>query len=359
MSQLRYMVIGVGALGRHHARIAAGMDGVELVAVAEPNEQQGRAVAEQHGATWIADYRQMLDRVDAVSVVVPTFLHRAVTCDCLAAGVPTLVEKPLAGSIADSRAIVAAADTQQTLLQVGHIERFNPAFRETLARVNSPKYLRAERFSPYAFRSTDIGAVHDLMIHDIDLVLTLAGSEVTDVEAFGVCVLGGYEDSVNARLHFANGCIADLTANRVCPTFRRHLHVWSADGCVDANLHTREVTHYRPSSRLLAGELPYELAQQPGADIAQLKAAVFGEFIEVETPPLAERDQLTDEITSFVESIRTGRRPEVDGAAGLAAVEIAEQVVEAVRQHRWNGRSPGAVGPHVGPTHRLPQRRAA
>lgn len=359
MSQLRYMVIGVGALGRHHARIAAGLDGVELIAVADPHEQQGRAVADQHDARWVADYRQMLDQVDAVSVVVPTFLHRRVTCDCLAAGIPTLVEKPLAGSIEDGRAIVAAADENRSLLQVGHIERFNPAFRETLSRVSSPKYIRAERFSPYAFRSTDIGAVHDLMIHDIDLVLTLADAAVTDVEAFGVCVLGGHEDSVNARLRFANGCLADLTANRVCPTFRRHLHVWSADGCVDANLHTREVTHFRPSSRLLAGELPYELAQQPDADIPRLKEAVFGEFIEIETPALAERDQLTDEIASFVESIRTGRSPEVDGRAGLAAVEVAERVVRAVQQHRWNGGRSGAVGPHVGPTQPLPQRRAA
>jgi predicted dehydrogenase len=359
MSPLRYMVIGVGALGRHHARIAAGMDGVELVAVADPHEQQGRAVADQHGAKWVGDYRQMLDQVDAVSVVVPTFLHRQVTCDCLSAGIPTLVEKPLAANLDDARAIVAAARRQQTLLQVGHIERFNPAFRETLSRVSSPKYIRAERFSPYAFRSMDIGAVHDLMIHDIDLVLTLADAAVTGVEAFGVCVLGGHEDSVNARLRFANGCVADLTANRVCPTFRRHLHVWSADGCVDANLHTREVTHYRPSARLLAGELPYELAQQPGADIAQLKEAVFGEYIEVETPTLAERDQLTDEISSFVESIRTRRRPAVDADAGLAAVEVAERIVDAVQQHRWTGSGAGAVGPHIGPTQPMPQRRAA
>lgn len=359
MSQLRYMVIGAGALGRHHARIAAGLEGVRLVAVAEPNEQQGREIAQQHGATWVADYRQMLDRVDAVSVVVPTFLHRQVACECLSAGVPSLVEKPLAGTLAEGREIAAAALAHGAPLQVGHIERFNPAFRETAARVRSPKYIRAERFSPYAFRSMDIGAVHDLMIHDIDLVLTLAGGAVTQVVAFGVCVLGGHEDSVNARLHFNNGCIADLTANRVCPTFRRHLHVWSADGCVDADLHTREVTHYRPSRRLMGGDLPYDLAQQPEADIAALKAAVFGEFIQIDTPQLAERDQLTDEIESFVQAIRSGTTPQVDGSAGLAAVAVAERIVEAVRQHRWNGNGAGAVGPHVGPTHQPPARRAA
>lgn len=348
---LRYMVIGVGALGRHHARIANNIDGVNLVAVADPNEQQGRGVAAEHGAEWVADYRRMLDLVDAVSIVVPTFLHRKVACDCLSAGVATLVEKPLAGNIADGKAILAAAG--HTLLQIGHIERFNPAYRETIARVRSPKYIRTERFSPYAFRSTDIGAVHDLMIHDIDLVLTLANAAATRVEAFGVCLLGGHEDTVNARLTFANGCIADLTANRVCPTFRRHLHVWSADGCVDADLQTREVTHYRPSARLLSGDLPYELAQQPGADIPALKEAVFGEFIEVEKPTLAATDQLTDELTSFVHAVRTQSQPLVDGQAGLAALAVAEQISAAVQSHRWNGTSHGAIGPHIGPTQPL------
>ena len=357
MSDLRYLVVGVGALGRHHARIAAGLDGVQLVAVVDPNEAQGRAVAEEHGAKWSADYREILNDVDAASVVVPTFLHREVACDFLAAGVPVLVEKPLAGNLADGEAIVAASEEQGTVLQVGHIERFNPAFGELTSRVTGPKYVRAERFSPYAFRSMDVGAVHDLMIHDIDLVLSLVDDRVTHVEALGVCVLGGHEDSVTARLTFAGGCIADLTANRVCPSFRRHLHVWSAGGCVDADLHTRTVTHYRPSPRLLGGELPYELARQPDADVPALKEAVFGEYIEIDQPVLAETDQLTDELAAFVESVRSGRPPVVDGAAGLAALEVAERIRECVQSHQWNGTGHGPIGPHIGPT--TPSRKAA
>lgn len=357
MNRLRYMVIGVGALGRHHARIAASLEGVDLVAVADPNEEQGRAVACEHSAEWVADYRDKLGEVDAASVVVPTFLHRRVACDLLAAEVPVLVEKPLAGNVADGRAIVAAAQERGTLLQVGHIERFNPAFRETSSRVTSPKYIRAERFSPYAFRSTDIGAVHDLMIHDIDLVLTLVGADVTRVEALGVCILGGHEDCVTARLTFADGCIADLTANRVCPDFRRHLHVWSAEGCLDADLHAGKVTHFRPSGRLLSGELPYELAQQPAANMAALKASVFGAFIEVDQPVPAEADQLTDELAAFVRAVRGGEPLVVDGAAGLAALEVAERIVECVNGHCWNGTDQGPIGPHLGPT--MPLRKTA
>lgn len=355
MTSLRYMVVGVGALGRHHARIAQQLDGVDLVAVADPNEQQGRAVADERGTRWVADYRELLEEVDAVSIVVPTFLHRHVATTCLAAGVPSLVEKPLAGTVRDGRVIADTAAAHHVLLQVGHIERFNPAFREAQSRTTEPKYIRAERFSPYAFRSTDIGAVHDLMIHDIDLVLTLARSTVCRVEAFGICVLGGHEDTVNARLTFASGCVADLTANRVSPRFRRHLHIWSQSGCLDADLQTRELTHYRPSDRLLDGELPCELSRQPGADIAALKDAVFGEYIEVETPLLPEVDQLTAEISSFVTAIRSGAAPAVDGAAGLAALDVADRVVAAVAKHQWSATPEGLCGPHVLTQGRLPR----
>ncbi|MEZ6050585.1 MAG: Gfo/Idh/MocA family oxidoreductase [Planctomycetaceae bacterium] len=348
---IRYAVIGAGALGRHHARIAAGLDGVELVAVAEPNAQQGQAVASDNDSRWVADYREILDAIDAASIVVPTSLHRRITEECIAHGVPVLVEKPLAGNVEDGRAIVRAAAGQGTILQVGHIERFNPAFQEALKRVQSPKYIRAERFSPYAFRSMDISAVHDLMIHDLDLVLTMAASPVTHVEAFGICVMGGHADIVQARLKFAYGCIADLSANRVNPGFRRCIQSWSASGCVTADLHNREVKHYRPTDKLLNGPTPHALAQMPGADIPQLKEAVFGEYIETEQPQIAECDQLTAEIGHFVECIRNDSQPLVDGQAGLAALEVADQVLASVNAHSWSGNVAGPIGPHFHDVH--------
>ncbi|MGD9854674.1 MAG: Gfo/Idh/MocA family oxidoreductase [Planctomycetaceae bacterium] len=349
MKPIRYLVVGVGALGRHHARIAAGLEGVELVAVADPRSAQGKAVADDLGVRWVSDFRTVIDSVDAASIAVPTTLHRRITAEFIDRGIAVLVEKPLARNVHEGRALVTAAQSTGAILQVGHIERFNPAFREMAARVTAPKYIRAERLSPYAFRSLDISAVHDLMIHDIDLVLTLAASPVVSVEAFGACLLGGQADAVQARLWFAGGCIADLTANRVNPDFRRSLQVWSAAGCVTADLHTREVTHHRPSARLLGGDLPYTLALQPGADIPALKAAVFGDFIETEHPQVEECDQLTAEISHFVDCVRNRRTPLVDGRAGLTALEVAERITECMASHTWNGEDPGPIGPHILP----------
>ena len=347
MKTIRYAVIGAGALGRHHARIAAGLEGVELVAVAEPNAEQGQAVASDNGSHWVADYREILDSVDAASIVVPTSLHRRIAEECIAHDVAALVEKPLAGNVEDGRAIVSAAEEQGITLQVGHIERFNPAFEQLALRVHDPKYLRVERFSPYAFRSMDISVIHDLMIHDLDLVLTLTGSPVSDVEAFGICILGGHADAVQARVKFANGCVADLSANRVNPEFRRCIQAWSSSGCVTADLHNRKVAHHRPTDQLLNGPTPYALAQLPGADIPQLKEAVFGEYIETDEPEIAERDQLTAEIGHFVDCLRNGSQPMVDGRAGLAALELADQVQTCVEVHQWNGNSAGPIGPHM------------
>src|SRR5262245_44022029 len=208
---LRLAVIGVGALGRHHARILSKMDGVKLVAVADPRPQQAQAVAESCGCDWTTDYRTLFGRIDAASIVVPTSLHRTVAAELLQRTIPVLVEKPLAPTVEDGQILVRLAAEHRVPLQVGHIERFNPAFQQLASACGSPRYIRAERFSPYAFRSMDIGAVLDLMIHDIDLTLSLVRSPLVDIQAFGLCLVGGHEDCVQARLTFANGCIADLT----------------------------------------------------------------------------------------------------------------------------------------------------
>ena len=355
-------VIGVGALGRHHARILSENAGVELVAVVDSREEQGRDVAAKCGATWLADYRGLLSRdlVDAVSVVVPTVAHWQVAGDFLRAGIPVLVEKPLAANVEQACELVALAAENDALLQVGHIERFNPAFQAASQRILKPKYIRAERTSAYSFRSTDIGAVHDLMIHDIDLVLSLVRSPLCGVEAFGVTVIGGHEDAVQARLRFVGGCIADLTASRISPVVTRSLQAWSAAGCVTCDMHTREVRQFAPSDRLRFGPSPLELARQPGADIEQLKKDVFGQFVPMETVPVdgSGPDALTRELTDFVDCVRTGRTPHVDGEQGLAAMQVADAVLKSVAEHQWDGRADGAIGPcPLVPT--APARRSA
>ena len=347
MNRLKLGVVGVGALGRHHARILASFPDVELVAVAEPNEAQGRSVAEACSCEWVPDFRSLLGRVDTASIVVPTFLHRKVAIEFLNRGIPILVEKPLASTVADALEMVDAARAHSVPLQVGHIERFNPAFQALAARVSAPKYIRAERYSNYAFRSTDIGVVHDLMIHDIELTQSLAQSEFVSVEAFGVSLVGGHEDAVQARVRFANGCVADLSANRVCPTATRTIQVWSAAGCVSADLQTRTLTSFGAGLDLRAGLLPYELGREQGADINQLKTEMFTRFIQSDSPTIEAADALTLELRSFLESVRTRSAPLVDGVAGLQAVELAEAILKSVRTHRWNGPASDLQGPNV------------
>lgn len=335
MSDLGVMVVGVGALGRHHARIISGLPGVSLAAVADPREEIGRPIAEQFGTQWVADYRELLDEVDAASIVVPTTLHYQVASDFLRKRLPVLVEKPLAGNVEEARQLVELADLNNTVLQVGHIERFNPAMIAARKAAGAARYIRAERVSPFPFRSTDIGVVHDLLIHDIDLVLDLIGSQVRHVQAFGIQVVSDHEDIVNARLFFENGAIADLTASRVNPEARRGMQIWSSDGCVDVDFNSRNVTSYSPSEMLRYGKSPLELARQPGADIEQLKADIFGKFIEVDSLGVEEGDALTAELEEFAAAVRGEQRPSCSGHEALAAIEVAEMVLKSVADHNW------------------------
>lgn len=349
MSPLKMAVVGVGALGRHHARILSELDSVELVAVAETNPVAGQAAAEKCHTRWVADFRELFGQIDAVSIVVPTFAHLAVASEFLSRRIPVLVEKPLAASLDHGERLVQLAEQNDTLLQVGHVERFNPATSVAWGLCGPPKYIRAERVSPYAFRSTDIGAVHDLMIHDLDLVLDLVAAPVRSVDAFGVSILGDNEDTVQARVTFENGCIADLTANRVNPKSSRTMQIWSAEGTVTIDFTSREVVAYRPSDALSYGMSPLQRAKQPGADIEKLKSEIFGKFLKVERPAVPQTDALTAELESFVDCVRHKRRPLVDGHAGLRAMQLADQILASVRSHQWDGHADGAIGPFARP----------
>ena len=350
MKRLRVAVIGVGALGRHHARILSELNGVDLVAVADSQAERGQEVASKHRTRWVSDYRTLIDgqSVDAVSVVVPTIGHRSVAGEFLDRGIPVLVEKPLAASLDQARELAELATRNHALLQVGHIERFNPAFQAAERVVVAPKYIRCERTSTYTFRSTDIGVVLDLMIHDIDLVLALVKSPLRQCEAFGIGVMGANEDAVQARLHFENGCIADLTASRISPTASRSMTVWSASGCITADLHQREVKRFAPGNALLYGTPPLERAAQPGTDLEALKKDVFGQFVTTENLPVdtSGADALTQELSQFVDCVINGHQPHVDGNQALEAMIVADSVLDAVRKHSWNGQASGPVGPY-------------
>ncbi len=348
MTSLRTAVIGVGALGRHHARILSGLPNVQLVGVVDSNQQQGESVAQGCGTKWFDSCEPLFDQVDAVSVVVPTVAHLAVASQFLERGIGVLVEKPIASSVAEARQLVSLAKAHRAVLQVGHIERFNPAMKTASASITNPKYIRAERVSPYTFRSTDIGVVLDLMIHDLDLILAMVKSPIDSVEAFGVAIFGGTEDSAQARIRFRNGCIADLTASRVCPEPIRKMQVWSESGCSTIDFGARTVSKFTPGSALLAGEH----IDNPPTTIearAEMMKTVFGRFIDVVAFPVEDGDALTAELSEFVECVRTGSEPTVAGKDGLAAIEAAKLVLESISAHCWDGSPAGRVGPRVTP----------
>jgi predicted dehydrogenase len=335
MRPLRVGVVGVGHLGQHHARILSAMPGVELVAVADARKDQAQAVAARCGTAFLSDFRAMLDLVDAVTVAVPTILHREVAGPFLLRGIATLVEKPMAASAAESEQIVEDARAGGAVLQVGHIERFNPALRALEQLPIRPKYVSAERLSTYTFRSTDIGVVLDLMIHDIDLLLSLISAPVRSVAAVGVSLFGEHEDVANARIEFEDGSVANLTASRASYTPTRKMRIWGAEGYASLDFAAKNATLVRPSEQLKRGRLDLE-----GIDLSQAPAVrehLFGKVLRVDKVEPEPLEPLALELADFISAARRISRPRVSGEDALRAVRLADQVLRSLETHRWNG----------------------
>lgn len=344
MTRLRMAVIGVGHLGQHHARILAQQPDVELVGVVDANPDQARAVAAKLGTAPYEHFEHLLDRVDAVSVVTPTVHHHAVAAAFLRAGVPALVEKPVCRTLAEADDLIALAARAGVPLQVGHIERFNPAFEELAKRPIRPKFVEAERHGPFTGRSIDIGAVLDLMIHDLDLLLALVGGPVARVAAVGAAVFGGHEDMVNARLEFENGCVAHVTASRITRHPKRRLRVWAGEGYAGIDFVTRKLTLVQQSLELREHGIRAE--QLDAAAKARLKDEVFGRYLQVLNLDADRKfDQLTAELRHFIDCVRTGATPRVSGTDGREALALAERVLEALKRHAWEGTEAGPHGP--------------
>jgi predicted dehydrogenase len=343
MTRLRVGVVGVGHLGKEHARILSGMPDVELVGVADPHAAQAEAVALRCGTRAYPDHRPLLAEARAAVVAAPTACHHAVATDFLTRGIPVLVEKPLANQVVQADALVSLARLHGAVLQVGHVERFNPAYEELRRRPLRPKYIRCERYGSFSGRSTDIGAVLDLMIHDLDLVLALVAAPVRAVEAMGVAVLGGHEDLAQARVTFADGCVADLTASRVHPAAVRRMQVWGAEGFAGVDFARRRLTLAHPSEALRRAGV--DSRRLDPTLLASLKAELFGRHLHVCEMDCAGGDQLTAELQDFVRCVRGGGRPRVDGEAGRDAVALAGRVLDSLNRHAWEGESGGPAGP--------------
>ena len=347
MTRLPIAVVGVGHLGKEHARILSSMPEVHLVAVIDPNLAQAEGVAMRCNTRAVADHRAIVGSIRGAVIAAPTCHHHAVARDILQHGVGLLVEKPLANSPTLARDLVAIAKANKATLQVGHIERFNPAFEELCDRHLSPRYIACERFSGFSGRSTDVGVVLDLMIHDLDLVLSLVRSPVASVEAMGVSVLGGNEDLVQARVRFENGCVADLSASRVHPESLRRMRVWGAEGYAGIDFAKRTLSLMQPGEHLRQGRV--DSRRLDPATVMSLKTELFARHVhttEVDCGSRHERDQLTRELDDFVDCLRTGAEPRVTGEAGAEALELAARILTSLDAHQWEGMINGAVGPH-------------
>ena len=336
MKKMRVAVIGVGHFGRNHARLYAGLDDVELVAVADPNQERCAAIAEQYGARAVRSHTEV-GEVDAVSVAVPTVHHSEIACWFLRRGVPVLVEKPLAHSIEAAEGIVAIAKEKGTFVGVGHVERFNPVIVAAQDLGIAPMFIECHRLNPFSFRATDVGVVLDLMIHDLDVILHLVGAKVKRVEAVGVAILSRHEDIANARLTFDNGAVANVTASRVAVKPMRKVRVFSPDSYVSLDYGRREGVIYRKSPKLTL-EVVRKITEDPDS-LADLKnqESVFGELLHAETIPMPEHNPLEQELVDFVDAVKTGHPPAVTGEHGLEVVRMAHMILEAIRN------SPAAV----------------
>jgi predicted dehydrogenase len=308
MTTTRVGVVGVGHLGQHHARLLASMDDVELVGVCDTNGVRAGEIAAKFGAPMFADSRELLCRVDAVVVAVPTVAHRDVALPFLEAGIATLVEKPIASSVEDADRLVSAADRGGALLATGHTERFNPAVAQALPLISAPRFIEIHRLGTFPERSLDIDVIFDLMIHDLDLLLNVVKSEVVQIEAVGVNVLTPKADIANARLRFASGCIANVTASRISRERVRKARFFQNDAYVSIDYAAQELEVFR----LVKG----------GA-----RPIIHGGKIAVQN-----EEPLRRELEDFVEAVRTRRQPGVTGRDGRDALALATRVAETMER---------------------------
>jgi predicted dehydrogenase len=346
-TKLRIAVIGAGRLGGFHAQKLAARDDVALVAVVDPLPANRERVAAACGTEARADYAGLVGQIDAAVVAAPTSLHHAIARDLLQAGVHLLVEKPLCVTGADADELVAVARRHNLVLQVGHVERFNPAFQAAADQLTDPKYIEAVRATGVTFRSTDVGVVLDLMIHDLDLVLALNPGLVRRVDAVGISVLGGHEDAANVRIEFENGCVASLNACRVSHEPVRRMQIWGPHCFASVDFAARTLHVVEPSETLLAGE--FDVARRAPAEIEHNRQHFMEEHLPRRQESFAAVDALQLEQLDFVEAIRTRRAPRVTGQHGRDAVALAEEILRQIDAHAWDGTADGRRGAHALP----------
>jgi len=307
---LRVAVIGAGYLGRFHAEKYRDSPRVRLLGVVDPLPEARESVAAACGTSACADFSELLGRVDAVSIVTPTPLHHRIARAFIDAGAHVLVEKPMCATVEEARDLIAAANANGRILQVGHLERFNPAIVAAMPDIRAPRFIESHRLAPFRPRGTDVSVVLDLMIHDIDLIMNIVGAPIGSIDAVGAPVFTGEIDIANARIRFANGCVANVTASRVSTKSERKLRVFQEDSYVSLDLQQRRLTTVRRSPDAVAGGVP---------------------SVDIVEQDCGQGDALGFEIESFLDAIASNADPVVTGEDGLRALETALRIADLVR----------------------------
>jgi len=310
MDNPRAAVVGAGRLGALHARKYAAIPGVRLACVVDIDEAKARAIAAETGAEPLTDYRDLAGRADLASVAAPGVEHHRIARGLMALGIDVLLEKPMAASLAEARDLAAAAAASGRILQIGHLERFNPAIVRLRPMLKAPRFIECHRLAPFTERGTDVDVVLDLMVHDLDVLLTVTPAAVSSLEAVGVAVLTDRIDVANARIRFADGLIANLNTSRVAPRRERKIRFFQPDAYISADYEARRIQIYRKNP------------PPPGTAFPVISA---------EQIDLGGGDPLMDEIASFVGSVRTRDKPRVTAEDGLRVMELSERIVAAMR----------------------------
>ncbi|HZV81167.1 MAG TPA: Gfo/Idh/MocA family oxidoreductase [Geobacteraceae bacterium] len=324
MKKLRAAVIGVGYLGRFHAEKYASLPGVDLVGVADSDPSRAAEIAGMLGTTAYDDYRELVGKVDLVSIVVPTMFHHAVASFFLQNGIHVLLEKPITTTVDEGKELIATAAAGGLVFQVGHLERFNPAFTAVAGRLKRPGFIEAVRVAPFKPRGTDVSVVLDLMVHDIDIIRRFVGSEITAISATGAVVYSNEPDIANARIEFACGCVANVTASRISLKSERRMQIFQEDAYISVDFQNRQAT--------IATRGEGESA--PGVPAVNVQ--------ELSVP---QRDQILAEIVAFVDSVANGTPVVVPGEDGLNALETALMVEEKIKESIARFKSAGCCCP--------------
>ena len=308
MDKIKAGVIGVGHLGQHHARIYAGMEGVELAGICDTDIRRAKKFARKYRTGAFTDYRQMFGAVNCASVVVPTELHYHVAKDCLLNGVSVLIEKPVTKFVGEADDLLNIARDRKLIIQVGHIERFNAAVRALDEIPGNVRFIECHRLGPFKKRALDVGVVLDLMIHDLDIILGLVRSEVSSIDAVGVNILTDHEDLANVRIRFKNGAVANLTASRVTKAEMRKIRLFKDDCYISLDYIKQDAVLYRKINNRITGKLINIKKEEP----------------------------LKKELEAFINCVRTGERPLVSGEEGRDALRIALQIEDAIKENLKN-----------------------